>query len=176
MKGRRTGRAPLVLAAAVLALLLTGAAAKPSAEPAAAAAADTNGAAAEAAPATEEPAAPAASPASTAGPTTTTTAVKGGGVDLLDPTRRVPIVRVPSLAPSILELLKMDGVRGDMPQDPLHPKPLRLQELMPKLPAMPQYTPPGAADRWLRKGLLEEETIRRAAVDKGFFYSVAVNV
>lgn len=50
---------------------------------------------------------------------------------------------MPSLAPTILEALKLENVRGDMPQNLTHPKPLKLGELMPKLPVLPTFTPPG---------------------------------
>ncbi|GBF92904.1 hypothetical protein Rsub_05740 [Raphidocelis subcapitata] len=59
---------------------------------------------------------------------------------LLDGPSRVPIVRVPSLAPTVLEALKLEGVRGDMPQN--FTKPLRLSELMPKLPVLPAFNAP----------------------------------
>lgn len=59
---------------------------------------------------------------------------------LLDAPSHIPIVRAPSLAPAVLEALKLEGVRGDMPQN--LSKPLRLSELMPKLPVLPSFTPP----------------------------------
>jgi hypothetical protein len=52
----------------------------------------------------------------------------------------VPIVRFPSLAPTVLELLKLDNVRGDMVQN--ISKPLKLSELMPKLPTIPTFAAP----------------------------------
>jgi hypothetical protein len=59
-------------------------------------------------------------------------------------TTHVPIIRVPSLAPSVLEVLRVEGVRGDMPQNLTHPKPLKLSEIMPKLPQIPAFAVPGA--------------------------------
>jgi hypothetical protein len=62
----------------------------------------------------------------------------------------VPIVRFPSLAPTVLELLKLDNVRGDMVQN--ISKPLRLSELMPKLPVIPTFSAPGAGCRRFSAG------------------------
>lgn len=54
-------------------------------------------------------------------------------------TTKVPIIKFPSLAPTILEVLGMQNVRGDMPQNLTHPQPILLSKIMPKLPVIPNF-------------------------------------
>jgi len=65
----------------------------------------------------------------------------GANVSLFNASK-IPILRLPSLAPTVLEVLKLENVRGDMPQNLTNPKPLKLSELMPKLPTIPSFSAP----------------------------------
>ncbi|KIY97015.1 hypothetical protein MNEG_10949 [Monoraphidium neglectum] len=56
---------------------------------------------------------------------------------------RVPLVKIPSLAPTLLEMFKLGGVKGDAPQNKTNnPALIKLSTLMPKLPIIPSFDAP----------------------------------